>query len=396
MEVRSDPAAVNVAPLSSVLPFKKPGNFSCIPANAVPVVVHSWKFFFKAITLNFIVTRYINLAPELSQAALLVYFPVISYASVVAVSAEFAAREWVYYRLLEHGVLVQFEPRDSVSALLKSTGALWTIGGTVFVLVLMIYVSRAGLHLSADLDDYEDELPWSAMFNVLTQAALMIFELHSIRQIASRLVTINTLLHATDKARALEWLGSLELMDEATVQLHFLYIAEAARQTGLRRTRNRASRFLGGESPETAPDETAPETAPDDATSAGDARGSGELLLPALDFAKVGRAGYTPHALEQLRGRGSCYSGALGGCGRGWLRRLLGGSSWALAVASSTYTTRADQQSMSRYRCIHVVCTLVGQSLMAAGVSSTADIFNLLFHGRIGGDVGNSTIVDDT
>ena len=198
----SSTGAPMAAPMASPLPFEKPKSIGCCPAVAVPFLKSSFKFWLKASTLNFIVTRYTALAPELGfWSSSLVYLPVFAFVRVSVVSAEFAVREWIYYRMLEHDVLIQFEPRDDISSLMSSEGALYVMGSAVFVLGLMLYVSISGLHISAQLDDYEDQMPWSAMFNVLTQAVLMVIELHSIRKINVRCSSI-TFDHLRSRLRS--------------------------------------------------------------------------------------------------------------------------------------------------------------------------------------------------
>jgi hypothetical protein len=326
------------APIQPPLPFKPPAAFWGIPANSAPVVITSWKFLAKMVTLNTIVARYIGMASDVTWAKWLYFFPVVSLIVVINVTAEFAAREWVYYRLLEHGVLLQFEPQESIASLLRSTGTLWMLTGTVLLTGIMVYVNHSQLSDSSPLEVYH-QLPVSEIISVLVQASLVIHELYSTRQITKRLVTINTLVNAADKDGAIEWLRGLEAMDEKAVQFHFLHISMLAQNSAQGR-----------------------------ASSTGD-----DALLSSLDFARVGRQGYNEETVRQLRKNKSNVSEKL------WL--AVGGSSWALAVPYSVYAVLADQKSMRTYRNIYITCGGAATFLLSAGVYTASGVYSGVVNG---------------
>jgi len=324
---------------STPLPFKKPSGY--LDQLFLSVILDTSKFFAKAATLNLIVTRYLARAPDdVGPLIFTIYFPALTFLCVVAMAGEYAAREWVYYRMLEHGVLVQFEPRDELWSLRYSASVLCTLLGTVSLLLLIMVVKTKGVHVEvAHVEAVASHVPWSEVFNVIMQAGLMMNQLYTTRQITSRLVTINKLLQGTNKAQAIEWLDGLEIMDEATVQYHFLHITESIQQRQASLAASDASSTQGGT----------------------------ELVL---DFAKVGRLGHSEATLKQLRAQRR---------NRHVVHQALSDiavhSLWALSC--NKYTTREDQRTMQSRKIALLLWAVVASSAIGAGATTTSDIFGL-------------------
>ena len=103
---------------------------------------------------------------------------------------------------------------------------------------------------------------------------------------------------------------------------------------------------------------------------------SDALLNTALDFGRVGRMGYSEATIEQLQ-RQRCDGGAFPCRGALTCRSFAAINTWALLADSKLYVNRSDRESIRQFRWIRHLSLTVGGLLMAAGVSSTGDIFSL-------------------
>ena len=133
---------------ASPLPFKKPPEWTF----AYKIFDTAKGFCFRASILNMIAVRAIaaaeNAAPQsdaVSWASMILsFFPIISIVSIIIAQAEFTTREWIYYRMLEHNVIINFPPqRSSYFSLLHSAAALWILGGALLMAGLMAYNSSS-------------------------------------------------------------------------------------------------------------------------------------------------------------------------------------------------------------------------------------------------------------
>lgn len=332
--------------ISSPLPFKKPTAVTL----GGKIISTAYNFVFKASILNMIAARAIAAAAQTESDAvswvsiILNFFPLVAVASIICVQAEFTTREWVYYRMLEHQVIIDFPVRGSYSSLLNSAAALWIVGGTLLLVALMVYNARSsGIGWLG--------LPFSEMSNVAMQAYLMISAVHEMRQIAKRLPNINTLILAPgNRENTLAWIRQLEVVEEDKVQLHFLHISEAAKAAA-------SNRGSTSDVPQTGVSEC-------------------------IDFAKVGKAGYTAETVDQLRSSGSAKGG---GC----LTNLIAGSQWARMVPSNLYTVKADVQFVKNVQTTTQWCLVVSILVMALGVTSAGELGQVLMAMAKGNDDGN-------
>ena len=264
---------------ASPLPFKKPPDWTF----AYKIFDTAKGFCFRASILNMIAVRAIaaaeNAAPQsdaVSWASMILsFFPIISIVSIIIAQAEFTTREWIYYRMLEHNVIIDFPSRNEHSylSLSNSAATLWILGGTVLLIALMGYnADSAGLALS--------QWPFTEMVNVAMQAYLMITAVHEIRQMTKRLPDINTLLLPDDnREKTLAWIAQLEVMREDAVQFHFLCVSEAADAARIAAVTAASGRASISDVP----------------------NGAGASLSNSIDFSKVGKEGLTEGKLNELR-----------------------------------------------------------------------------------------------
>jgi len=333
--------------LSSPLPFKKPTAKSLCEN----IFWTAYKFVFKASILNMIVARVTAAAAHTQSEAvswvslILSCFPLVAIVSIVCVQAEFTTREWVYYRMLEHHVIIDFPVRNSYSSLLNSAAALWIVGGTLLLAALMAYnASSGGISWRG--------WPYSEMSNVAMQAYLMISAVHEMRQTTKRLPNINTLILAPgNRDTTLAWIRQLEVMEEAKVQLHFLHVSEAAKAAA-------SNRGSTSDVPQTS-------------------------ISECIDFAKVGKVGYTAESVDQLRSSGSAKGHD---CVTALLMKMIVGSQWARLVPSNLYAVKADVQLVQQVRKYTICCTIASVLVMALGVASAGELGQKLMALLVGND----------
>lgn len=233
---------------------------------------------------------------------------------------------------------------------------MWVLIGSSLLTGLMVYVHRAELSIviqkhaetGGDLTgagvDISNHLPWSEILSVWVQSSLIILELYSIRQISSRLVSINMLMKGADQNGSIEWLRTLEVMDEASVQYHFQQVAAMA---GKAKSREHGSSTAAGEG----------------------------ALISSLEFAKVGKLGYNKETFEQLRGQND--RSILPSWLTTSIYRATIGSTWALNVPFKVYALPADRNSMKMYGNIYWTSFLVSLILLGAGVTNASGMINL-------------------
>jgi len=339
---------------ASQLPFKKP------PAQAFAYKIFDTAkdFCFRASILNMIAVRAIaaaeNVSPQSDAVSawasmILPFFPIISIVSIIIAQAEFTTREWIYYRMLEHNVIIDFPSRNEHSylSLWNSAATLWILGGTVLLIALMGYnADSAGLALS--------QWPFTEIMNVAMQAYLMITAVHEIRQMTKRLPDINTLLLPDDeREKTLAWIAQLEVMREDAVQFHFMCVSEAAN----------AARFAA------ASGRTSISDVPNGA-------GAG------LDFSKVGKEGLTERKLNELRGASRnrktrrSENSAENGYVHGHLSItvMITGFRWASAAQPTFFEAKADMQVVQTIKKWTTYCIAVSISLLILGVTSVGEL----------------------
>ena len=348
---------------ASPLPFKKPPEWTF----AYKIFDTAKGFCFRASILNMIAVRAIaaaeNAAPQsdaVSWASMILsFFPIISIVSIIIAQAEFTTREWIYYRMLEHNVIIDFPSRNEHSylSLSNSAGTLWIVGGTVLLIALMGYnADSAGLALS--------QWPFTEIMNVAMQAYLMITAVHEIRQMTKRLPDINTLLLPDDnREKTLAWLAQLEVMREDAVQFHFLCVSEAAD----------AAMF-------------AALTAASGRASISDVpNGAGAGLSNSIDFSKVGKEGLTEEKLNEIRrasrNRANSRSGdsaenryVHGPLSMHNIYTVITGFRWASAVRSNCFEAKADAQVFQTIKKTEILCILVSLFVLVLGVTSAGEL----------------------
>ena len=333
--------------LAYLLPFKKPSAVEL----AWKIFRTAYTFCFKASILNMIAARAIAAAqaaaPQSDEVSwtctILAIFPAISIVSIIFAQAEFTTREWIYYRMLEHNVIIDFPSRNEhwLCSLWNSAAALWILGGTVLLLVVMGYnACRTGF-----------AFPWTGMLNVATQAYLMISAVHEIRQMSKRLPNINTLIQTNNRENTLAWIAQLEVMLENTVQFHFLCVSEAA-------------------------------------NAAASGRGSisdvpnGASLSNSIDFSKVGKEGFTAETWKLRRAN----RGGRDLCSRACT--FFTGSQWACRALPTFYLAKADFQVVKNIQYTTRLCCSVSFFVLAMGVTSVGELWN----GFTQGNFGNTTM----
>ena len=321
----------------SPLPFKKPDVCSL----RWRIINTTKTFVFKASVLNMTALRVIAETPTNIWTFVLSFFPAVAIVSIICVQTEFTIREWVYYRMLEHNVIIDFPAeRNSCFSLLQSAAAMWTLAGTLLLCSLMIYdKSSSGIGMQG--------WPYTEMLNVATMAYLMIDAVHAMRQITKRFPNVNTLIlgsKAGDREDTLAWIRQLEVMREDAVQFHFLHVKEADQA---------ASSNRGSTS-----------DVPQNGVSEG------------IDFAKVGKAGYTAESVKQLR------SGSLKpqDCLTAF-KQFIAGSQWARLAPSNLYVVKADVEFNEQMDCTMRYCIAASLGIMVLGIGSE----NAL--GKLGQDI---------
>lgn len=324
--------------LPYLLPFKKPS------AGDLRLKIYrtACTFCFKASILNMIAARAIAAAQaaapqsdEVSWACtILTTFPAISIVSIIFAQAEFTTREWIYYRMLEHNVIIDFPSRNEhwLCSLWNSAAALWILGGTLLLIALMAY--------NACIAGFAWPLP--GMFNVATQAGLMISAVHEIRQMLKRLPNINTLIQTNDRENTLAWIAQLEVMSEDTVQFHFLCVSQAAK-------------------------------------AAASGRGSisdvpnGPGLFNSIDFSKVGKEGFTAETWKLRRGN----RGGRDLCSRArtFFINKITGSQWACRALPTFYVAKADCQVVKHIQDATRLSCWVSLAMLVIGVTSAEELW---------------------
>eukprot|EP00966_Prymnesium_polylepis_P315615 7292704-Prymnesium_polylepis.1 len=280
-------------------------------------------------------------------------------------NAEYAAREWVYYRMLEVGVLVNFEPRDSWMDLVWSAASVWILSGTtaLFGLAIDLYHDRL------------DEFPIGALSNVGMTAILMVVEVHRTRQLPSRLTSINTLVNTVDKQSAIGWLSELEVMEESTVQYHFLHISEHYKNKAIRKQQMGHQGIADSIFARGLPSATSTLPTPGASSPDGSADGvpmgmavpgsessqdGSQSVDPLLDFSKVGREGFTKEAFEQLPQRKLCPN----------LFMALGGSSWASSIPARSFLAQGDRKFMHWLNMMGLACFIISLVFVLGGITT--------------------------
>ena len=342
--------------LASLLPFKTPTAAHL----ASKVFWTAISFCFKASILNMIAVRAIAAAQaaapqsdEVSsvQAAaswaclFLTFFPAISIVSIICAQAEFTTREWIYYRMLEHNVIIDFPSRNEHSylSLWNSAAAWWILVGTLLLIPLIGYNAYSA----------GSAFPRTAtvVSNVAMQAFLMVSAVHQIRQMTKRLPDMNTLLLTNNREKTMAWIAQLEVMSEDTVQFHFLCVSEAAK------------------------------AAASDRGSISDVpNGAGAGLSNSIDFSKVGKEGFTEEKWNELRRasrnlRRTSFAGtAANARSSAGIMGILTESQWARLAQPTFYVAKADAQVVQRIRRRTTQC-LVGSIIgLALGVTSAGEL----------------------
>ena len=325
--------------LAYLLPFKKPSAVEL----AWKIFRTAYTFCFKASILNMIAARAIAAAqaaaPQSDEVSwtctILAIFPAISIVSIIFAQAEFTTREWIYYRMLEHNVIIDFPSRNEhwLCSLWNSAAALWIVVGTLLLIVVMGYnACRTGFAFT--------NIPWTGMLNVATQAYLMISAVHEIRQMSKRLPNINTLIQTNNRENTLAWIAQLEVMLENTVQFHFMCVSEAA---------NAAASGRGSISE--------------------DLNGAG--LFNRIDFSKVGKEGFTAETWKLRQAN----RGGRDLCSRA-CTSFFTGSQWAChALDPKLYVATADIQVVKCIRYTTNLCWVVSLFVLAVGVTSVGELW---------------------
>ena len=310
------------------LPFKKPTACSLCKK-----IINTTKtFVFMASVLNMTAARVIAQTPTDSFSFFLTFFPLVSIGSIICVQTEFTMREWVYYRMLEHNVIINFPPqRSSYFSLLHSAAALWILGGALLMVVLMAYNASSG-GIRWPIPGW----PYSEMLQVGFTAYLMIDGVHTLRQITKRFPNINTLIEG-NREDALAWIRQLEVMPEDAVQYHFLHVTEAARA---------ASSNRGSTS-----------DVPQNGVSEG------------IDFAKVGKEGYTKESFDQLRRSGRGKDSVLGCVGE-----VIAGSQWARLAKPNLYVVKADAQLVKQVNSWMLICLVASVFILFFNITTSGDL----------------------
>ena len=340
--------------LASLLPFKTPTAAHL----ASKVCWTTWTFGFKASILNMIAARAIAAAEaaapqsdEVSSAEaaaswaclFLTYFPVISIASIIFAQAEFTTREWIYYRMLEHNVIIDFPSRNEHSylSLWDSAAALWILVGTLLLIALIAYNAYSA----------GSAFPHTVVSNLAMQAYLMVSAVHQIRQMKKRLPDMNTLLLTNNREKTVAWIAQLEVMSEDTVQFHFLCVSEAAKAAASDR----------GSIPDVP-------------------IGAGAGLSNSIDFSKVGKEGFTEEKLNELRraSEQAATSGAVAALAS-WAMSRVTGSQWARLAKPTFYEAKEDREVVERIGGRTTCCLLVSIFGLALGVTSAGEVGQMLW-----------------
>lgn len=273
---------------------------------------------------------------------LILLLPVVSLNLILSLLHEYAIREWVYYRLLEHGVLLKFPSRRySSSWVIKFiwVGAALTAGA-------LLYGLLSGQNTSQTV---QLELV-TATANVCVQAYMLAGCADKIRQLRSRTTSITELVGATDHEAAMTWLNELTIMEEVVAKYHFLHSAalctpskEAIHQRSL--SQSRLQRLLRR-----------------------DPLGDTIPVNPAhrINFATVGTLGYSEQSLSEL----------LKGPHKPAFTIACSKSNWA--SGASHFALPTDQQFCDQVKKWRKWATICATLCALAGISTSGQMWNKL------------------
>ena len=181
-------------------------------------------------------------------------FPLVTMFLMLQMIQEYALREWVYYRCMAFGVLLDFKEREGWARLFWKARIVWYIAASTITLYISSIVSHrndlvaelggncTGLHfgtLDCTLADAAWNLGLAPLVVLGTFAWLIIAQVHRLRQFeAERLISLNKFVEAFSlsqergsgggKDAAVAHLDGLVVLDESAVRAHFAHTKLAA------------------------------------------------------------------------------------------------------------------------------------------------------------------------